>query len=61
VPEPLSQAKHWHEYLLAIPARMFCRRRARQSKSDEEKSFWQIAATDAALLGRHLIVAARKS
>jgi SAM-dependent methyltransferase len=61
VPEPMSKAKHWHEHLLAIPARMYCRSRARKAKTDEEKSFWQTAATEASLMGRHLIVAARKT
>jgi SAM-dependent methyltransferase len=61
VPEPMSKAKHWHEHLLAIPARMYCRSRLRKAKTDEEKFFWQTAATEASLMGRHLIVAARKS
>lgn len=59
VPEPLSAAKHLHEKLLALPARMYARRRARKAKSAEERDFWQTAASDAALLGRHLIVTAR--
>lgn len=61
VSEPLSKAKHLHEHLLAIPARVYCRGRLRRAASEEEKSFWETATTDAALLGRHLIVAARKS
>jgi hypothetical protein len=56
----MSKAKHWHEHLLAIPARLYCRSRARKAKTDEEKNFWQTAATEASLMGRHLIVAARK-
>jgi SAM-dependent methyltransferase len=61
VPEPMSKAKHWHEHLLAIPARMYCRGRVRKAKTDEEKSFWRTAATEASLMGRHLIVAAGKA
>lgn len=60
VPEPMSRAKHLYEHLLAIPGRLHCRQRERKAKSQEEKTFWQTAATDAALLGRHLIVVARK-
>jgi SAM-dependent methyltransferase len=60
VPELMSRAKHFHEHLLALPARMYCRNRARRAKSEEEKYFWCVAASDAALLGRHLIVAAWK-
>lgn len=61
VREPLSHAKHFHERLLAIPARMYCRSRERRSASGEERGFWKAAASDESLLGRHLIVFARKS
>jgi len=61
VPEPMSKAKHLHEHLLAIPARLYCRGRLRKARTDEEKSFWQTAASEASLLGRHLIVVARKT
>jgi SAM-dependent methyltransferase len=59
--EPTSRAKHLHESLLAVPARAYCRRRARQSQTDEERQFWETAASDACLLGRHLIAVAVKS
>ncbi len=59
VPEPLSAAKHLHEKILALPARLYARRNARKAKTDEERNFWEIAASDAALLGRHLIVTAK--
>ena len=61
VPEPLSKAKHLHEHLLALPARIYCRSRARNATNAEEKRFWRTASTDASLLGRHLIVVARKA
>ena len=60
VPEPMSRAKHLHEHVLAIPGRMHCRGRERQATVQEEKVFWRTAASAASLLGRHLIVAARK-
>lgn len=58
VPETLSAAKHLHEKILAMPARHYARRNARKAKTEEQRSFWEIAASDAALLGRHLIVVA---
>jgi SAM-dependent methyltransferase len=59
VPEKLSAAKHLHEKLFSLPARIYARGRARKSRSDEERRFWEIAGSDEALLGRHLIVTAR--
>jgi SAM-dependent methyltransferase len=59
VPEPLSAAKHLHEKLLALPARSYARRHARKAKSEEQRTFWEAAASDTALLGRHLIVTAK--
>ncbi len=61
LPEPMSRAKHLHEHLIAIPARAYCRRRGRKATTDEARRFWETAATDAALLGRHLIVTATKA
>lgn len=60
VREPLSRAKHLHEKLLAVPARLYCRRKQRKAKSDEERRFWQTAGSDESLLSRHLVVVARK-
>ena len=56
--EPLSVAKHLHEKLLAIPAKIHSRKRERKAATSEEKEFWTTASTSAALLGRHLIVTA---
>ncbi len=56
LPEPLSRAKHLHERLLAMPARLYCRSKCRRARSDEERRFWEVAGSDASLLGRHLIV-----
>lgn len=58
LPEPLSVAKHLHEKLLAIPAKIHSRKRERKAATSEEKEFWKTASTSAALLGRHLIVTA---
>jgi SAM-dependent methyltransferase len=56
--EPLSQAKHWHERLFAIPSRLHARRRLRRATTEEERDFWRSAASTGAQLGRHLIVEA---
>ena len=61
LPQPLSAAKHLYERLLAIPARCYCRGKIAKAVGAEERAFWQIAVSDAALLGRHLMVAATKS
>ena len=58
--EPLTQAKHWHERLLAIPARACYRRKEKKAATEEDRAFWRTAATDEALLSRHLILIARK-
>lgn len=60
VTEPLSRAKHLHEWVLAAPARLYCRRRQKKALHPEERAYWQIAASDESLVGRHLIVTARK-
>mgnify|MGYP000701767329 CR=1 FL=1 len=60
IPEPLSRAKHFYERLLALPARWHCRSKGRRADSPEEKQFWRTAASDASLMGRHLIMAAFK-
>jgi SAM-dependent methyltransferase len=56
LPEPLSVAKHFHEQLLALPAKIHSRKRERKARTAEEKDFWKTASSGAALLGRHLIV-----
>jgi SAM-dependent methyltransferase len=60
IPQPLSRPKHLHERVLAIPAQLYCRGRLRNAASPEERKFWRTAGSEASLLGRHLIVAARK-
>jgi SAM-dependent methyltransferase len=60
IPEPLSAAKHFYERLLAWPARCYCQGKLKKAMTPEERQFWQNAGSDASLLGRHLMVAARK-
>ena len=60
LPEPELTGKHMHERLMVWPSRLWCRRRMAKARSSEERDFWQTCASDAALLGRHLIVVAHK-
>lgn len=60
IPEPTSHAKHFHERWVALPARLYCRSRMHRARSPDEIVFWKNAGADASLLGRHLIVVARK-
>ncbi len=60
LPEPELSGKHLHERILAWPARWWCRRKLRKAATAEEKDFWSTCASDTALLGRHMIVVARK-
>jgi SAM-dependent methyltransferase len=60
LPEPELTGKHLHERILAWPSRLWCKRKLAKSRSEEETEYWKNCATDAALLGRHLILVARK-
>ncbi len=59
--EPLSKPKYFHERLLGLPGKMYCRRRARKALDDKARQFWQAAGSEASLMGRHLIVVGRKA
>ncbi len=39
--EPLSKPKYFHERLLGLPGKLYCRRRARKALDDEARQFWQ--------------------
>ena len=58
--ERLSDAKHLHERLLALPTKSYCCGKARKAKSDEERHYWQTAGSNGSVLGRHLMVTCRK-
>ena len=61
IEEPLSKPKYFHERLLALPGRLYCKRKKAKAKSPEEISYWTCAGSETSLLGRHLIVACQKS
>ena len=54
---PLSP-KHFHERIIGLPAKLYCRSRLKKAKTDEERMYWNQAGTQASLLGRHLIIEA---
>lgn len=57
--EPLSQPKYFFERFLALPQRLYCRKKLKTAKGVEEKDFWEICGSDGSILGRHLIISAR--
>jgi SAM-dependent methyltransferase len=61
IEEPLSRAKHFHEPLLGLPAKWYCRRKLRRAKTDEEREFWTQAGSKQSLLSRHLMIEATKA
>lgn len=58
--EPLSEPGHFYERIFGIPQSIYCRRKGRKAKSEEEKIFWEMAASKESLFGRHLIITAVK-
>ncbi len=57
--EPLSKPKHFWEKIVAWPQIVYCQRRLKKSKTQEEIDFWKTAGSGGSLFGRHLIVTAR--
>jgi SAM-dependent methyltransferase len=58
--EPLSQPGHFWERLFAVPQFIYCKSRLRRAKNGVEKEFWVSAGKPGSVLGRHLIVSAKK-
>lgn len=58
---PLSEAKHFYEKIFALPQYFYCLKKIKKSENLEEKEFWKSAGSKPSLLGRHLIVTARRS
>ena len=57
--EPLSQAKHYWEEILALPQRIYCGRKMKRAADPEERLFWKEAGSAKSTCGRHLIVTAK--
>ena len=56
VPEPLSKSTHFHEHLVGLPAQLYCRRRLKKSKTEEERQHWKQAGSRGSIMSRHLMV-----
>lgn len=54
-----DERTHLHEKLLALPMKSYCRRRAREATSDEERKYWKTAAEPGSLYARRLVMSAR--
>lgn len=60
IPEQLSRAKHFHERIIGLPAKLYCRSRLKKAQTAEEREYWKQAGTQESLLGRHLIAVTSK-
>lgn len=58
--EPMSKPKHLWERILGMPQRIYCRGKIRKATDPEVRSFWENAASEGSIFGRHLIVTAVK-
>ena len=58
--EPLSEARHFYEKIIAIPQYFYCRNKLRKSANFKDKNYWQALISKSSLYGRHLIVTAEK-
>lgn len=50
---------HFFEYILALPMKSYCKRRARKATTAEEKNYWEAAATPNSLYARRLVVSGK--
>jgi 2-polyprenyl-3-methyl-5-hydroxy-6-metoxy-1,4-benzoquinol methylase len=53
-----KKPKHIHEYLLAIPQKLYCKNKYKKAQTKEEKDFWYDAGSSQSLYGRRLVVSA---
>jgi len=52
--------KHFYEFFIGFPMKLYCRRKLRRSHTEQETSYWTQAASDQSLYGRRLMVWAVK-
>lgn len=60
IPEQRSRAKHFHEVLMSLPAKLYCMNRLKKARDEEERKYWRQAGAQESLVGRHLIAATTK-
>ena len=58
--EPLSEARHFYEKIIALPQYFYCRDKLKKSSNLKNKKYWQALLSKSSLYGRHLIVTAKK-
>lgn len=54
--ESLSRAKHFWEWIVALPQFFYCRGRLKKSRTTDEAEFWRSAGSRPSIFGRHLII-----
>ncbi|HLL27777.1 MAG TPA: glycosyltransferase [Xanthobacteraceae bacterium] len=57
----LEGRTHIFEYLLALPMKAYCKRKARKAATPEEKHYWETCASPGSLYARRLVVSAKKA
>ncbi|CAB3630948.1 class I SAM-dependent methyltransferase [Achromobacter pestifer] len=55
-----AKPKRMIEHLLAVPSRLYYRRRIKRAETEEVREFWKQAGSDQSVHGRWLVVSARK-
>ncbi len=58
---PEKKPKHFFEYLIGLPQKLYCQRKKKKSIDEEEKQFWEYAGSLQSVFGRRLVVSARYS
>jgi len=58
--QPMSRPKHLLERAVALPQRIYCRRRLREAITGEERDFWRTVMSPPSLYGRNLLVVAER-
>lgn len=58
--EPLSEAKHFYERIMALPQYLYCWNKYKKSSDEKIRAYWQALLSKSSLFGRHLIVTANK-
>ena len=56
-----KKPKRAYEKLLGFPQRMYCAAKITKSTTDAEQQFWEDAASDQAIMGRRLVITAKKN
>ena len=56
--EPCKKPKHFLEKVIGFPQRMYCVRKQKKSKTEEERQFWKMTGSVQSVYGRRLIVSA---